>query len=75
MVSETLNIFLEYMKKSGKIITRHMFERNIELKLKEQSFIDDISPLLSFDFREKHSRFLTTQDNKIFTFTEREFFN
>lgn len=45
-IPETIRVFLEYMKKSGKIITKDLFEQNIKLKLKENSFLSDIGPLL-----------------------------
>lgn len=40
-----------------------MFEKNIELKLKEHSFIDDIGPLLSSDLRKTHSQSLVTENS------------
>lgn len=51
-IQEAVNVFLEYMKKSGKIITRGMFEQNIDLKLKEHSFVDDIGALLSPELKQ-----------------------
>jgi predicted nucleotidyltransferase component of viral defense system len=54
-IPEAVQVFLEYMKKSGKIITKDMFEKNIALKLMEHSFMDDIGPLLSSDLKKTHS--------------------
>ena len=68
-VSEAIQVFLKYMKKSGKIITKDMFEKNIELKLKEHSFTDDIGSLLSFDLKKTYSTPMTTE-NSIFLTTE-----
>jgi len=67
--SEAIRVFLEYMKKSGKIITKDMFEKNIALKLMEHSFMDDIGPLLSFDLKKTHSTPITTE-NGFFLTTE-----
>lgn len=67
--AEAIRIFLEYMKKSGKVITKDMFEKNIALKLKEHSFMDDIGSLLSFDLKKTHSTPITTQ-NGLFLTTE-----
>lgn len=44
---EAVRVFSEYMKKAEKVITKEMFEQNMALKLKEQSFVDDIGALLS----------------------------
>ena len=57
------------MKKSGKIITKDMFKKNIESKLMEHSFIDDIGPLLSPSLRKTHSKNLVTS-NGSFLVTE-----
>lgn len=63
--SEAICVFLEYLKKSGKIITKDMFEKNISLKLMEHSFIDDIGPLLSFDLKKTYSTPMA-EENGIF---------
>jgi predicted nucleotidyltransferase component of viral defense system len=66
-VRETIQVFLEYMKKSGKIITKDKFEKNIELKLREHSFLDDIGPLLSNDLKKTHSATIATENGSILT--------
>ncbi len=67
---ETVHVFSEYMKKSGKTVTKNMFDQNINLKLKEHSFLDDIGPLLSPHYSKNHSRALKTQnDNDLVTET------
>lgn len=62
-VNEAVYIFLEYMKKSGNVITKDLFERNIALKLKEHSFMDDIGPLLSFDLKKTHATPMITENS------------
>ncbi len=41
-----------------------MFERNIELKLMERSFTDDIGPLLAPQFKKTHTIPLITENNR-----------
>jgi predicted nucleotidyltransferase component of viral defense system len=60
-IPESIRVFLEYMTKSEIIVTREIFERNIELKLRDDSFLDDIGPLLSPDLQRKYSKILVTE--------------
>ncbi len=50
------------MQNEGNIITKDLFEKNLNLKLQENSFLDDIGPLLSHEFKQNHSLPLLTQD-------------
>ncbi|MBV8801892.1 MAG: nucleotidyl transferase AbiEii/AbiGii toxin family protein [Gammaproteobacteria bacterium] len=59
--TEVVKIFLEYMNKSALTITKDSFEKNIALKLKEQSFIDDIGILLSPHFFNTDSKFINNE--------------
>lgn len=53
--SKTIRVFLDYMDRAGKKITKNMFEKNIALKLKEQSFMDDIGLLLSPELKQSRA--------------------
>jgi hypothetical protein len=55
------------MNKSNLKVTKDMFKRNIDLKLNENSFLDDIGPLLSFDMSKTHSKPITTQRGSYLT--------
>ncbi|MDQ2995149.1 MAG: nucleotidyl transferase AbiEii/AbiGii toxin family protein [Pseudomonadota bacterium] len=46
-IDNIIHIFLEYMKREGAIITRKLFEQNLELKLRDNVFVNDLGPLLS----------------------------
>lgn len=48
-IKNTIQVFEHYMQKEGKVITRALFEDNLNIKLKEHSFLDDIGQLLSPD--------------------------
>ena len=61
-IAEVIRIFLHYMESEKKVITRALFEKNIDLKLKEHSFLDDIGQLLSLELKKSHSSPLGTQD-------------
>lgn len=54
-IPKTIDIFKEYMNRGGTAITRDLFEKNLNLKLKENSFLDDISPLLSPELQKSHT--------------------
>lgn len=64
--AEAVRIFLEYMKDKGNIVTRALFNNNLNLKLKENSFLDDISQLLSPELKKSYSVPLLTQDESFF---------
>ncbi len=59
---KTLAIFSDYMTKGGRTITKKLFFDNLDLKLQEHAFIDDIEPLLSLRLRQSHSRPLRTEN-------------
>lgn len=46
-IKDAIAVFLQYMKNENKIINQNLFIENLELKLKEHSFLDDIGLLLS----------------------------
>ena len=62
-IAEAIRIFLQYMQSENKVITRTLFEKNVDLKLKEHSFLDDIGQLLSPALKKTHSSPLGTQDD------------
>ena len=49
------------MQKEGTTITHALFENNLDFKLKEHSFLDDIGPLLSHDLKQSHSSPIITE--------------
>src|SRR3990167_4576050 len=51
-VKESIRVFLRYMEHEGKIINKRLFIDNIDLKLTEHSFLDDIGPLLSNELKQ-----------------------
>ncbi|OGT61013.1 MAG: hypothetical protein A3E85_03565 [Gammaproteobacteria bacterium RIFCSPHIGHO2_12_FULL_45_12] len=60
-VSETIRIFLKYMESENKTITKYLFEKNIDLKLRDHSFLDDIGQLLSPELKKSHSSPFSTE--------------
>lgn len=46
-VPKIIQAFQHYMQQENNLITRLLFEKNLEKKLQEHSFLDDIEPLLS----------------------------
>lgn len=62
-IPKTIQIFGDYMKKEGATITRELFEKNLDLKLKENAFLDDIRPLLSPELKQSHSATFATEDS------------
>lgn len=70
-ISKTIHIFGEYMNRNGATITRDIFEKNLELKLREYAFLDDIGPLLSPDLLSSHSKGMTTENDSTLT-TQKE---
>lgn len=61
-IRETIRIFLKYMELENKTITKDLFERNIDLKLMDHSFLDDIGQLLSLELKKSHSLPVRMQD-------------
>jgi predicted nucleotidyltransferase component of viral defense system len=66
-INNTIQVFEHYMQKEEKIITRELFEKNLDLKLQEHSFLDDIGPLLSSELKQTHSSSLIAQNNTFIT--------
>src|SRR3990167_7542884 len=60
-LSETIRIFLKYMESENKTITKYLFEKNIDLKLRDHSFLDDIGQLLSPELKKSHSSPFSTE--------------
>lgn len=73
-IQKAISVFEFYMKKEGNKITHDQFKENLNLKLRENSFLDDIGPLLSNELNQNHSMplskkdggFLTTEKNHLF---------
>lgn len=53
------------MESENKTLTKELFEKNIDLKLKEHSFLDDISQLLSPELKKTHSFPLIVENDSI----------
>lgn len=51
-----VHIFQQYIKKQSLVITRKDFEKNLEGKLQENAFLDDIDRLLSPNLRQAHAK-------------------
>ena len=63
-------VFSEYMARGNKIITKKLFVDNLDLKLKDPAFLDDIEPLLAPRLKKDHSRplgFATENGQRIAT--------
>lgn len=54
-VKKTIQVFEHYMQKAGRTVTREIFEENLDSKLQEHSFLDDISQLLSPELKQSHA--------------------
>ncbi len=68
--SRTTAVFIEYMTRSNKTITKKLFTDNLNLKLQDNTFLDDIEPLLAPRLKNNHSRpmgFLTEQGHAMVT--------
>lgn len=61
-IPKTVQIFGEYMNRGGTPVTRELLEKNLDLKLRENSFLDDIGPLLSPDLAQSHSSLIVTEN-------------
>ncbi|MCX7116426.1 MAG: nucleotidyl transferase AbiEii/AbiGii toxin family protein [Legionellales bacterium] len=53
---KTMAVFSDYMSRGGKTITKKLFINNLDLKLQDPVFLDDIEPLLAPRLRSNHSR-------------------
>ena len=53
---KTIAVFSEYMARGNKTITKKLFVDNLNLKLKDPAFLDDIEPLLAPRLKNNHSR-------------------
>lgn len=49
------------MNRGGTPVTRELFEKNLDSKLRDNSFLDDIGPLLSPDLAQSHSTLIVTE--------------
>lgn len=67
-VTKTVDVFSEYMARNNKAITKKLFMNNVNLKLQDATFLDDIEPLLAPRLKNNHSRTLERQGKT----TERE---
>jgi hypothetical protein len=56
------------MQKEGKTITRELFEENLNLKLQEHSFLDDIGQLLSSELKQFHAAPMTLLNGEFMTY-------
>lgn len=68
--TKTVAVFMEYMARSNKTITKKLFANNLSLKLQDAMFLDDIEPLLAPRLKNNHSRaigLLTEQGQTIAT--------
>lgn len=67
---KTMAVFTEYMARSNKTITKKLFADNLNLKLQDATFLDDIEPMLAPRLKNNHSRpigLLTQQGNIMVT--------
>lgn len=54
-IANAIQVFEKYMQKEGRTVTRELFEENLESKLQEHSFLDDIGQLLSPELIQSHA--------------------
>ena len=54
--TKTMAVFSEYMTRGNKTITKKLFVNNLDLKLQDSAFLDDIEPLLAPRLKNNHSR-------------------
>ncbi len=66
-VDKLVRIFLHYMHREGKIISREIFEKNIALKLQEQVFVNDINLLITSELRQSQSKSMVTESGHFMT--------
>lgn len=62
---KTMDVFSDYMVKGGKTITKKLFCDNLDLKLQDYAFVDDIEPILSPRLKNDHSQPMNTQNNEL----------
>lgn len=58
---KTMAIFLDYMTRDNKSISSKLFTENLQNKLQDHAFMDDIGTLLSADLRKTHSQPITPE--------------
>ncbi|OGT48307.1 MAG: hypothetical protein A3E82_05835 [Gammaproteobacteria bacterium RIFCSPHIGHO2_12_FULL_38_11] len=61
-IPRTIQIFGKYMNRGGTPVTRELFEKNLDLKLKEHTFLDDIGALLSPELKQSHSSVIDAEN-------------
>lgn len=69
-VKKTVEVFLNYMQRDEKKITRKLFEENLRLKLLEHSFLDDIGQLLSGELLKSHSRPMAAESENLMVYED-----
>jgi hypothetical protein len=69
-ITKTIQIFRDYMSKGGTPVTRELFEKNLDLKLSEHHFLDDIGPLLSPELKIRHAVPMKTLSGEFMTFLD-----
>ncbi len=69
-IENTIQVFDHYMQKEGKTITHELFEENLDLKLQEHSFLDDIGQLLSSELMQSHAVPMKFLDGEFMTFLD-----
>jgi len=74
-IKAAVNVFLAYMEQADQNITQIIFEKNLNLKLREFTFLDDIGILLSPQLMRTHAKslaaengvFLSAEDGTVIT--------
>lgn len=64
---KTMAVFSEYMTRDKKIITKKLFVDNLDLKLQNSAFLDDIEPLLAPRLKQVKPFGLDTHSDQNFT--------
>lgn len=64
-IPKVIEIFHLYMQKNNHFISRALFEKNLEMKLTNQLFLEDIGILLSPNLKKSHASNLITEDQNI----------
>lgn len=63
-IAKAVNAFNEYIKKQESVITRKLFEKNLQEKLQDYSFTSAMNRLLSIGMQEKHAKLRLTEQNE-----------
>ncbi|MBY0544982.1 MAG: nucleotidyl transferase AbiEii/AbiGii toxin family protein [Gammaproteobacteria bacterium] len=64
-IHKMISVFQTYMQKENNKITRNNFEKNIDDKLSDLSFIGDIGPLLAVDLEKQDSTSILTEKGDV----------